>query len=308
MVTENRRYQVSVVVSTRNRADRLEKLLLSLVTQSALACEFEVVVVDNNSGDCTSMVVKEMQRRYPLRRIVSMSENKLGIAAARNHGARKALGSYIAFIDDDAVAKKDWVAKILKLVNGKKRKIFGGLIFPDYETKKPEWFRDKYETRGWGRKARELKEGEYLSGSNIVIEKRVFEMLKGFEEKLGMQGGRLGVGEETEFQRRARIMGIQLYYEPKLVVRHVVVGEKMQVRYKLKRAVVAGMNNHLVEGQAYKVRWVGLLPYSLVELGVKMIGMAIRDRKRYRYWQNYAVEELAGAFFGLGRGLSFWSR
>ena len=51
---------VSVIIPTYNRAESLRETLESLVNQQANGCHYEVIVVDNNSGDHTKKVVAEI--------------------------------------------------------------------------------------------------------------------------------------------------------------------------------------------------------------------------------------------------------
>ncbi len=54
---------VSVVISTYNRADVLPHALASLLQQEPRGLRYEIVVVDNNSTDSTRTVVGSFARR-----------------------------------------------------------------------------------------------------------------------------------------------------------------------------------------------------------------------------------------------------
>ncbi|MEO0706060.1 MAG: glycosyltransferase, partial [Cyanobacteria bacterium J06649_5] len=85
----------SVVICTYNGALRLPKLLDRLQQQQA-GCRWEVLVVDNNSGDRTSDVVKAHQRHWrsdvPFRYCF---EPEQGLAFARRCAIRQTSGSLI---------------------------------------------------------------------------------------------------------------------------------------------------------------------------------------------------------------------
>lgn len=99
----------SVVICTYNGALRLPKLLDRLQQQQA-GCRWEVLVVDNNSGDRTSDVVKAHQRHW--RSDVSFRycfEPEQGLAFARRCAIRQTSGNLIGFLDDDTLPEAGWV-------------------------------------------------------------------------------------------------------------------------------------------------------------------------------------------------------
>lgn len=57
---------ISVIICTYNRCDKLRTVLQSVLKQEMPEqIAYEVVVVDNNSGDNTKEVVEEFRQRYP---------------------------------------------------------------------------------------------------------------------------------------------------------------------------------------------------------------------------------------------------
>jgi glycosyltransferase involved in cell wall biosynthesis len=90
--------EVSVVVPTRDRRSLLAVTLASVLRQRAV--DLEVIVVDDASVDRTPRFVSELaDPRITLLR----HDAPRGPAAARNLGAGRARGEWVAFIDDDDV-------------------------------------------------------------------------------------------------------------------------------------------------------------------------------------------------------------
>jgi glycosyltransferase involved in cell wall biosynthesis len=101
---------VSVVVRTRDEADRLRLSLASLSRQALPAgVTAEVIVVDDGSADRTAALLEEEGRLWPVRAI--RNESSQGRSAASNTGARAALGEVLLFMDGDALAAPDLVAR-----------------------------------------------------------------------------------------------------------------------------------------------------------------------------------------------------
>lgn len=98
---------ISVVVVTRNRADRLERCLASLARQTRRPDQ--LVVVDNGSTDGTPGVVHRLQFPCPVRLVV---EPRPGVGLARVAGCSASTGDILAFLDDDAVADEGWLTAL----------------------------------------------------------------------------------------------------------------------------------------------------------------------------------------------------
>ena len=100
---------VSVVLPTYNRAGLLTRAIESVLQQTY--SNFELIVVDDCSTDCTEYVVKEFQDSRI--RYIRHEKNR-GAPIARNNGIRAAKGKYIAFQDSD----DEWAStKLEKQVN-----------------------------------------------------------------------------------------------------------------------------------------------------------------------------------------------
>lgn len=98
--------RASVIVRSKDEADRLRLTLTSLACQSE---QPEVVVVDDGSTDHTRQVLVEMQGELDL--IVVHHDRPMGRSAAANAGAARAVGDIVIFLDGDTLAAPDMVAR-----------------------------------------------------------------------------------------------------------------------------------------------------------------------------------------------------
>ena len=99
---------VSVAISTRDRAGFLRESLQSVLYQTFQ--DFEVVVVDDGSGDDSAQrVVEELADP----RITYLRQEPRGISAARNLAADKSVGWFTAVHDDDDVMLPSRLEKAL---------------------------------------------------------------------------------------------------------------------------------------------------------------------------------------------------
>jgi glycosyltransferase involved in cell wall biosynthesis len=91
---------ISVLIPTRDRADKLARALASVTSQTEPAGE--VIVVDDGSNPREAMAIAALVARTPGARLLRR-EQSLGAAVARNLAAEEAQGEVLAFLDSD-----DW--------------------------------------------------------------------------------------------------------------------------------------------------------------------------------------------------------
>ena len=107
---------VSVVVPTYQRMDVLPEVLEAIdaqwVPEGLAPGGFEVVVVDDGSGDPTAAFLagRTAGRGPELPPFRVLSQENRGPAAARNAGVEAARGELVAFLGDDTVPSPGWLA------------------------------------------------------------------------------------------------------------------------------------------------------------------------------------------------------
>jgi glycosyltransferase involved in cell wall biosynthesis len=89
-------FDVTILISTKDRKDDLCKALDSAITQRG---SIEILVISDGSTDGTGDCVRE---RYPTVRLVE-HEISAGLIVRRNEGVRMARGRVVVIMDDDAV-------------------------------------------------------------------------------------------------------------------------------------------------------------------------------------------------------------
>lgn len=99
------RPDVSFVIPARNEADYLRGALASI---AGLDTEYatEVIVVDGDSSDETRAIAREYGATV-------LNEGGKSIAAARNLGAARARGEWLAFVDADTELRANYLTELL---------------------------------------------------------------------------------------------------------------------------------------------------------------------------------------------------
>ncbi len=190
---------VSVIVPSFNEADNIKSCITALKAQSYPKNSYEIIVVDNESTDNTPQIAKSHQ--------VKLLENKPGnVGRMRNLGAAEAKGEILAFIDADCVADADWIYRATELILKNNNTIFGGgCILPSNPT---------IVERFWLLGTPETMLPKDLIGASIVLPKKIFHQIGGFNEKITS-------GEDTEFSERAEKLNLSVKITEKLSVVHL---------------------------------------------------------------------------------------
>ena len=114
---QNEKKFISIIVPVYNGENTLEQCLASIVKQAY--SNYEVIVVDNNSTDKTSKIIKGFQNNQPASRLDGQKvkyvfEKKQTRGAARNSGIKLAKGDIILMTDSDCIVPNVWIEKIIE--------------------------------------------------------------------------------------------------------------------------------------------------------------------------------------------------
>ena len=104
--------QLSIVVPVRNEAENILPLLAEIHAALEPLGEFEVIYVDDGSGDSTPQRLAEAMQRYPRLRVLA-HEASCGQSAALLTGFRAARGEWIATLDGDGQNDPADIPKLL---------------------------------------------------------------------------------------------------------------------------------------------------------------------------------------------------
>lgn len=121
--------EISVVIPTYNRLDRLRRVLAALEQQKYPRDAFEVIIVSDGSTDGTNAFLEALLSPIHVRSFVQPNS---GPAAARNSGVALAAGDYIVFIDDDVVPEPQLLAEHMQAhrLAGREVAVLGPLLSP----------------------------------------------------------------------------------------------------------------------------------------------------------------------------------
>jgi glycosyltransferase involved in cell wall biosynthesis len=125
--------QISIVIPTRSRARQLGALLDSLAAQcGAEELNWETILVDDAGGESARSAIEQYLKTWkasPVR--LHVLETRGGVSRARNTGVQLSRGDVIAFLDDDILVDRGFLAETARahaahpeilIINGKLQK------------------------------------------------------------------------------------------------------------------------------------------------------------------------------------------
>lgn len=305
--TEESTFVFSVVICTHNRVKYLRDAIQSVCDQEFASQDFEILVVDNASTDDTQRVILTFCESYPFVRY--LAEPKVGLSHARNRGWQEAKGEYIAYLDDDAKASSHWLSAAHQVIREHSPEALGGPHRAFFDQPKPAWFKESYGSRFPAEKPGPLERG-FLIGNNFFVRRDVFTQVGGFDPRFGMTGNTIAYAEEVHLQHRIRdhIPGAVIYYDPEILIYHLVRLEKHTLWWRLSSSFAssrdyyrshAGEDAHLstILGNTVK------LFSEFLALGFKFI---FRDRRQFPFWQNFIYEQVRLTVGKAGKVFASW--
>jgi glycosyltransferase involved in cell wall biosynthesis len=239
---------VSVVVCayTLDRWDDLTKAIDSILTQEPPP--HQAILVSDHNAELARRARDAFERRG-----VKVIENhaERGLSGARNTGVGEASGSIVAFLDDDATAEPEWIARIRAGYRDPSVIGFGGASEPVWHAGRPWWFPDEFDWvvgctyRGMPVRPSAVRN---LIGSNMSFRRDVFDRVGLFSSRVGRLGTTPSGCEETEFCIRAtrELPGSQIRYDPAVRVRHHLPANRGTWRYFRDRCFAEGTSKAIV--------------------------------------------------------------
>lgn len=222
--------KVSIVVPNWNGADSLGLCLDSLLKQTITA---EIIVVENGSTDESLDILKT---KFP-GVILVINKKNLGFAGGVNSGIKKAidLGSdYVALFNNDAVTDKDWLKKLVAVIESDTNIGIVTCKFLDEGGKKIDSTGDIYTT--WGLpypRGRNEKvdtahyEGGFVFGATggaSLYRVRMLKSIGYFDNDF------FAYYEDVDLSFRAQLTGWKVKYVPESVAYHQIGATSRKIK------------------------------------------------------------------------------
>lgn len=168
---------LSIVIPSYNRASFLPLNIAAFDQQ--LEKDFEVIIIDDGSTDNTIEVLRQI--KYSWLRYYYICNSERG--AARNFGAKVALGRYINFFDSDDLALNNHVQVIKRMISDYPSALWFALNYK-YSGQRSSWhISPRKFCKMVENTLDNLAHGNFLSLNGIVMQKNFFLKFKFLETR-----------------------------------------------------------------------------------------------------------------------------
>ena len=210
---------VSIIIPVYGKIDYTLNCLKS-ISEAKTSLSYEIIIVDDFSQDLTNKKLSKINN-------IKLFSNKinLGFIKSSNFAAQKAIGEYLVFLNNDTLVTKNWLEELYltfsnfnevglvgsKLIypNGKLQEA-GGIIFKDASGCNYGILEDKDHID-----YNYARDVDYCSGASIMISKKLFNDLGGFDEYYSP-----AYYEDTDLAFKVREKGLRVIYQPLSEVIH----------------------------------------------------------------------------------------
>ncbi|WP_434588253.1 glycosyltransferase family 2 protein [Streptomyces sp. A5-4] len=241
---------VVICVYTEDRWEDILAAVDSVRAQSLPAVE-TLLVVDHNPA-----LLERLGKEYketPEEVRVLANAGPRGLSAGRNTGIAAARGEILAFLDDDAVAEREWLFHFAAGYEDPRVMAVGGRTMPAWASgRRPDWFPAEFD---WvvGCTYKGLPPGKVrvrnVLGGNASFRRSAFEAAGGFATGIGRDGDKRPLGgEETELCIRLTkaLPDAVLLIDDRAVIHHKVPHIRERFGYFRTRAYAEGLSKALV--------------------------------------------------------------
>jgi cellulose synthase/poly-beta-1,6-N-acetylglucosamine synthase-like glycosyltransferase len=203
----------SVVVPAYDRPQTLRSCLEGLTALRFPPDQFEVIVSDDGSPAAMEPVAVPFQDRL---RITVVTHPNRGPGAARNRGAARAQGTYLAFVDSDCIPAPDWLGALARrFARTPDHLICGGIVnaLPRNPFSSATQLIVTYVHEYYARRS----EGDrFFNSTNVALPAERFRELGGFDESLM-------TSEDYDLCHRWQYAGYEMTHAPEALVYHAHV-------------------------------------------------------------------------------------
>lgn len=200
---------ISVILPHLNQPGYLERTLTALNAQSYPSHLFEIIVVDNGSGQESLNTVLAMSKTFGF---TLHHEDEPGPGPARNKGVSEAQHEYLAFIDSDCVPDVDWLSTIAGFLLASPHAAIGGDVRILYDEPNNLTDIEAYESVFAYQQKNYIEKKGFSGTGNLAMTRATYS-------KVGPFRG-LGVAEDRDWGQRATKLGVETLYHPEMIVYH----------------------------------------------------------------------------------------
>jgi glycosyltransferase involved in cell wall biosynthesis len=202
----------SVIVPTYNRPAQLGLCLQAISRLEYDPDGFEVIVVNDGGSVPLDPVIARFRGKVD---ITLLTQQNSGPALARNNGAARARGQFLAFTDDDCAPASSWLRSFEtrfaqepeQVIAGRALNVLSDNPYSTVSQAVADYLIKYYNCQP--------DRARFFSGNNFALPHGAFHALGGYDTTFP-----LSAGEDREFSDRMLYYDYPLVYAPEAVVYH----------------------------------------------------------------------------------------
>lgn len=262
--------RLSVVIPNWNGREDIGDCLDSLAAQSLK--NIQTIVVDNGSQDGS---VEFIRQHYPWAIVIPQATN-LGFAGGVNTGIRSSTGTFIALLNNDAVANKDWAERLVESMDH--ADIAASLMIRSYDKRidsageaLSKWGIPYPTARG--REVAQMPEQDVdifaASGGASVYSRQMLQQIGMFDPQF------FAYVEDVDISFRARLAGYRVVLNPQARVLHKVGATSGKLGHFARYQLLKNTHFLLLKNMPFGL-FMRMLP-RFVYVQILLLGAAIKN-------------------------------
>lgn len=203
---------ISIIIPAKNEHRNISRCIESIVSSINGKIKYEIIVVDNGSVDGTPSIAKNLGARTYI-------VNDKNVSGLRNFGVEKSNYEYLAFLDADCEVLVGWPSEGIRLLENDRFGIVGGYALVPKDSS--SWV----EKIMYQKKEITLTNPSYLGSCNMILRKKTFNKVGGFNESAVS-------GEDYILCQNIKELGLEVLSSPNLAVYHYGYPKTLKALFK----------------------------------------------------------------------------
>lgn len=212
--------KISIIIPVYNQINYTYNCLKSILENTSETIEYEIIL----ANDCSTDITTEIEKFVENIKIIN-NEKNLKFLLNCNNATKYAKGKHLHFLNNDTEIQKNCIESLLETIeNNEDIGIVGSkLLYPNgnlQEAGAIVWNNGSISNYGKFKNPQDsefnyIKEVDYISGASIIIRKKIWDEIGGFDEIFIP-----AYSEDCDLAFQVRELGYKVVYQPKSVIIH----------------------------------------------------------------------------------------
>lgn len=259
--------KLSIIITHHNTPELLD-LCVKSAKETINNLQYEIIVVDSQSGEKTEEFIRE---KHPEIKLIAFKKN-LGYSKVVNAGIKEAVGEYILILNADIIILDSAVSEMIKFMEKNPAVGIVGPQLLDFNNNiqascfsnptpkaifarrtfwgKTKWGKralDKFLIGDWDRKS--IKEVDWVQGSAMMVRKKAIEKVGLFDERFFMYF------EDADWCRRFWQNSYKVVYLPNTKMAHYYQRSSKKLGIILDALLNKYTRTHIISAIKYFIKY-----------------------------------------------------